>query len=80
MAVQQVNMTFLLIALPSFMPLVWFTYKSKRFYRLWTGFLQGYFADWGNLDYQYYSIAQGYTDPDKLVGGWSYGGILTIMS
>jgi dipeptidyl aminopeptidase/acylaminoacyl peptidase len=28
-----------------------------------------------------YSIAQGYTDPDKLaVGGWSYGGILTNMS
>jgi dipeptidyl aminopeptidase/acylaminoacyl peptidase len=25
-----------------------------------------------------YSIAQGFTDPDKLaVGGWSYGGILT---
>jgi dipeptidyl aminopeptidase/acylaminoacyl peptidase len=39
----------------------------------------------GNLDYQDvmavdYSIAQGYTDPDKLaVGGW-YGGILTNMS
>ncbi len=48
------------------------------------GFCKAIFADWGNLDYQDvmsavdYSIAQGYTNPDKLVvGGWSYGGILT---
>jgi dipeptidyl aminopeptidase/acylaminoacyl peptidase len=47
-------------------------------------FCKAIYADWGNLDYQDvmagvdYSIAQGYTDPDKLaVGGWSYGGILT---
>jgi dipeptidyl aminopeptidase/acylaminoacyl peptidase len=42
------------------------------------------FADWGNLDYQDvmsavdYAVDQGYTNPDQLVvGGWSYGGILT---
>jgi dipeptidyl aminopeptidase/acylaminoacyl peptidase len=46
-------------------------------------FCKAIYADWGNLDYQDvmagvdYSIAQGYTDPDKLAGGWSYGGILT---
>lgn len=47
-------------------------------------FCKALFADWGNLDYQDvlsgvdYAIHQGYADPDKLVvGGWSYGGILT---
>tara|TARA_R110002050_G_scaffold100580_1_gene208182 strand:- start:134060 stop:136060 length:2001 start_codon:yes stop_codon:yes gene_type:complete len=47
-------------------------------------FCKALFADWGNLDYQDvmsgvdYAINQGYADPDKLiVGGWSYGGILT---
>jgi len=47
-------------------------------------FCKAIFADWGNLDYQDvmsgvdHAIAQGYADPNKLVvGGWSYGGILT---
>ncbi len=47
-------------------------------------FSQAIFADWGNLDYQDvmagvdHAIAAGYADPEKLiVGGWSYGGILT---
>ena len=42
------------------------------------------FADWGIRDFQDvmaavdYTIAAGYSDPDRLgVGGWSYGGILT---
>lgn len=42
------------------------------------------FADWGVRDFQDvmaavdYTIAEGYSDPDRLgVGGWSYGGILT---
>jgi len=47
-------------------------------------FCKALFADWGNLDYQDvmsavdYAVDQGYTNPDQLVvGGWSYGGILT---
>lgn len=47
-------------------------------------FCKAIFADWGNLDYQDvmsgvdYAIKQGYSNADKLiVGGWSYGGILT---
>ena len=42
------------------------------------------FADWGVRDFQDvmaavdYTVAEGYSDPDRLgVGGWSYGGILT---
>ena len=42
------------------------------------------FANWGVPDFEDvmaavdYSIAQGFSDPDRLgVGGWSYGGILT---
>ena len=42
------------------------------------------FADWGVRDFQDvmaavdFTIAAGYSDPDRLgVGGWSYGGILT---
>jgi len=42
------------------------------------------FADWGVRDFQDvmaavdYTVAAGYSDPDRLgVGGWSYGGILT---
>lgn len=42
------------------------------------------FADWGVRDFQDvmaavdYTIAEGYSDPERLgVGGWSYGGILT---
>ena len=47
-------------------------------------FCKALFADWGNLDFQDvmsavdYAVDQGYTNPDQLVvGGWSYGGILT---
>ncbi len=47
-------------------------------------FCEAIFADWGNLDYQDvmagvdHVINEGYMDPEKLVvGGWSYGGILT---
>jgi hypothetical protein len=83
MAVQQVNMTFL-IALPSFMqPAVMVLLINPRGS---TGYGQDFckaiYADWGNLDYQDvmagvdYSIAQGILIR-KLVGGWSYGGILT---
>jgi len=42
------------------------------------------FAEWGVRDFEDvmaavdYTIAEGYSDPDRLgVGGWSYGGILT---
>jgi dipeptidyl aminopeptidase/acylaminoacyl peptidase len=42
------------------------------------------FAEWGVKDFEDvmaavdYSIAEGYSDPERLgVGGWSYGGILT---
>jgi dipeptidyl aminopeptidase/acylaminoacyl peptidase len=71
MAVQQVNMTFLLIALPSFMASGYVVLLINP--RGSTGYGQDFckaiYADWGNLDYQDVmagdSIAQGYTDPDK---------------
>ena len=47
-------------------------------------FSQAIYADWGDKDFEDYmagldyTIAQGFSDPDRLgVNGWSYGGIMT---
>jgi dipeptidyl aminopeptidase/acylaminoacyl peptidase len=75
MAVLPVNMTFLYAASGYVALLI--NPRGSKGYR--QDFCKAIYADWGNLDYQDvmagvdYSIAEGYTDPDKLaVGGWSW--------